>query len=261
MAGAGPAGGWRGFPGADRMVDSDDRAPGLSAAELERAFSLFTQASAELSAAYATLELHGYRVLEAIDGESALDLLRRERVGLVVSDVQMQPMDGHVLLAAVKREYPHMPVVLMTAYGMIDRAVSAIRAGAANYLSKPFEPERLLGEVTCHLLPAYPPGDDELIAENPATRRVVDLARRVAPTDATVLITGESGTGKEVFARFIHRQSPRAARPFVAINCAAIPENLLEATLFGYEKGAYTGAAQARAGKFEQAQGGTLLLD
>jgi two-component system response regulator FlrC len=209
----------------------------------------------------ATLELHGYRVLEAVDGESALDLLRRERVGLVVSDVQMQPMDGHALLAAVKREYPHMPVVLMTAYGMIDRAVSAIRAGAANYLSKPFEPERLLEEVTCHLLPAYPPGDDDLIAEDPATRRVVDLARRVAPTDATVLITGESGTGKEVFARFIHRQSPRAARPFVAINCAAIPENLLEATLFGYEKGAYTGATQAQAGKFEQAQGGTLLLD
>jgi len=216
----------------------------------------------------ATLQLNGYRVIEAIDGESALVALARERVGLLISDVQMKPMDGHALLARAHNEYPEVPVILMTAYGMIDKAVSAIRAGAVNYLTKPFEPGRLLEEVACHMRPAPAEararrGDnnDGVIAHNPATLAVLDLARRVSGTDATVLVTGESGTGKEVFARYIHRHSARAQAPFVAINCAAIPENLLEATLFGYEKGAFTGASQATAGKFEQAQGGTLLLD
>ncbi|MBY0439093.1 MAG: sigma-54 dependent transcriptional regulator [Burkholderiales bacterium] len=216
----------------------------------------------------ATLQLNGYTVIEAIDGESALAALARDPVGLLISDVQMKPMDGHALLARARSEYPDVPVILMTAYGMIDKAVSAIRAGAVNYLTKPFEPGRLLEEVACHMRPAPSapgrsrrPGTDGVVARDPATRGVLELARRVSATDATVLITGESGTGKEVFARFIHRHSGRAAAPFVAINCAAIPENLLEATLFGYEKGAFTGASQATAGKFEQAQGGTLLLD
>jgi two-component system response regulator FlrC len=180
----------------------------------------------------------------------------------------MKPMDGHALLARARAEHPDVPVILMTAYGMIDKAVSAIRAGAVNYMTKPFEPARLLEEVACHMRPAVPDArtrrsaaDDAVIAEDPATLTVLELARRVGPTDATVLITGESGTGKEVFARFIHRHSARARAPFIAINCAAIPENLLEATLFGYEKGAFTGASQSTAGKFEQAQGGTLLLD
>jgi two-component system response regulator FlrC len=143
-----------------------------------------------------------------------------------------------------------------------------MRAGAVNYLTKPFEPGRLLEEVACHMRPAPAAagrqrrvGGDGVVAHDPSTRAVLELARRVSATDATVLITGESGTGKEVFARFIHRHSSRSAAPFVAINCAAIPENLLEATLFGYEKGAFTGASQATPGKFEQAQGGTLLLD
>ena len=216
----------------------------------------------------ATLQLNGYTVIEAIDGESALVALAREPVGLLISDVQMKPMDGHALLARARSEYPDVPVILMTAYGMIDKAVSAIRAGAVNYLTKPFEPGRLLEEVACHMRPAPAArprrsgaGGDGVVARDPSTRAVLELARRVSSTDATVLITGESGTGKEVFARFIHRHSGRAAAPFVAINCAAIPENLLEATLFGYEKGAFTGASQATAGKFEQAQGGTLLLD
>jgi two-component system response regulator FlrC len=215
-----------------------------------------------------TLQLNGYTVLEAIDGESALLVLAREPVGLLISDVQMKPMDGHALLARARSEHPDVPVILMTAYGMIDKAVSAIRAGAVNYLTKPFEPQRLLEEVACHMRPAPSEpgrprraGNDGVVAGDPATRAVLELARRVSATDATVLITGESGTGKEVFARFIHRHSSRASAPFVAINCAAIPENLLEATLFGYEKGAFTGASQATAGKFEQAQGGTLLLD
>ena len=208
-----------------------------------------------------TLELSGYEVLEAADGAAALQLLEGRRVGLVVSDVQMKPMDGEQLLREIKRRWPDVPVLLMTAYGMIERAVEAMRAGACNYLPKPFEPEALVAEVARWMLPAPVERQDEAIARDPASQRLLELARRVAGSEATVLITGESGVGKEVLARFVHRHSPRAAGPFVAINCAAIPENLLEATLFGYEKGAFTGASAPHAGKFEQAQGGTLLLD
>jgi two-component system response regulator FlrC len=200
-------------------------------------------------------------VIVATDGEAALALLEKTRVGIVVTDVQMQPMDGERLLREIKLRYPAIPVLLMTAYGEIDRAVEAMRAGACNYLAKPFGPDDLVSEVARWMLPAALGDEGEVVAEDPATREALDLARRVASTDATVLLTGESGVGKEVFARFIHRHSARAVRPFVAINCAAIPENLLEATLFGYEKGSFTGAQQAHAGKFEQAQGGTLLLD
>ena len=208
-----------------------------------------------------TLELSGYRVIEATDGSQALERIEQERVGIVVTDVQMEPMDGEHLLREVKRRYASLPVLLMTAYGEIDRAVAAMRAGACNYLAKPFEPDQLVSEVARWMRPAAFDRDGEVIAEDPATRNVLELAGRVAQTDATVLLTGESGVGKEVFARYIHRNSQRARHPFVAINCAAIPENLLEATLFGYEKGSFTGAAQQHAGKFEQAQGGTLLLD
>ena len=208
-----------------------------------------------------TLELAGYEVIATADGEAALAALERARVGMIVSDVQMKPMDGHGLLAAVKVRQPHIPVLLMTAYGVIDQAVAAMRAGACNYITKPFEPEALVAQVVRHMLPAAWGESDTVVAEDAATRDTLELAGRVAATDATVLITGESGTGKEVLARTIHRLSPRADRPFVAINCAAIPENLLESTLFGYEKGAFTGALNATPGKFEQADGGTLLLD
>ncbi len=208
-----------------------------------------------------TLELSGYDVLEAAEGEAALRVLEAKRVGIVVSDVQMKPMDGETLLREVKRRWPALPVLLMTAYGMIERAVEAMRAGACNYLPKPFAPGALVAEVARWMLPASSDADEEQVAEDTASRALLELARRVAASEATVLITGESGVGKEVLARFIHRRSTRAAKPFVAINCAAIPENLLEATLFGYEKGAFTGAQTAHAGKFEQAQGGTLLLD
>ncbi len=208
-----------------------------------------------------TLALSGYEAVSAADGVIALEMLRRRTVGLVVTDVQMQPMDGHTLLLEIKRAYPHLPVLLMTAYGMIDKAVEAMRAGACHYLTKPFEPDTLLAEVVRYMLPAPADGAVEMIAEDVRSRELFALAQRVAATVATVMITGESGTGKEVVARFIHRFSPHADGPFVAINCAAIPENLLEATLFGYEKGAFTGALQSQPGKFEQAQGGTLLLD
>jgi two-component system response regulator FlrC len=208
-----------------------------------------------------TLTLAGHQVLTAEEGTAALTVLSRHKVGLVISDVQMQPMDGHQLLKEIKTSYPNVPVLLMTAYGMIEKAVDAMRCGACNYLVKPFEAEKLLAEVARHMQPV-PSGDDtDVVAEDPRTVALLELAKRVAFTSATVLITGESGTGKEVLARFLHRNSPRHDHAFVAINCAAIPENLLESTLFGYEKGAFTGASQSQAGKFEQAEGGTLLLD
>jgi two-component system response regulator FlrC len=208
-----------------------------------------------------TLELSGYEVVEAADGQQALGLLEAQRVGIVVTDVQMKPMDGETLLREIKQRWPALPVLLMTAYGMIERAVEAMRLGACNYLPKPFEPQALVAEVQRWMLPAAYDESDQVVAEDPASLRVLELARRVAASDATVLITGESGVGKEVLARFLHRHSPRAGKPFVAINCAAIPDNLLEATLFGYERGSFTGASQSHAGKFEQAQAGTLLLD
>ncbi|MDC7704564.1 sigma-54-dependent transcriptional regulator [Vogesella indigofera] len=207
-----------------------------------------------------TLVLSGYAVLEAADGQSALQVLRDNAVGLVVSDAQMQPMDGYTLFQQVKATYPALPFVLMTAYGVIERAIDLLRAGASHYLLKPFEPQQLIAEVEKYLLPE-PEGDAELLAYSAPMKRLLAIARQVAPSDASVLISGPSGAGKEVLARFIHRHSRRSAAPFVAVNCAAIPDNLLESTLFGHEKGAFTGAANVLPGKFEQAQGGTILLD
>jgi two-component system, response regulator FlrC len=174
--------------------------------------------------------------------------------------VRMQPMDGQALLRHIKERRPELPVLMMTAYGTIQDAVDAMRLGAADYLVKPFEAAQLVDKVS-RFLPAQEFADDEPVAVDPRMKDVLGVAARVADNDVTVLITGESGTGKEVLARYIHRHSKRAAQPFVAINCAAIPDNMLEATLFGYEKGAFTGAYNATPGKFEQAQGGTLLLD
>ncbi|HFC52952.1 MAG TPA: sigma-54-dependent Fis family transcriptional regulator [Gammaproteobacteria bacterium] len=207
-----------------------------------------------------TLQLGGFRVHTAASGSAALSLLERERVGMVISDVQMEPMDGQVLLGRIKERYPDLPVLLMTAYGTIQKAVAAMRQGAADYLVKPFEAEVLVSAVARYL-GSGSSGQMDLVGEDRRTRELRELARRVATSNATVLITGESGTGKEVLARYLHRHSARAEQPFVAVNCAAIPDNMLEATLFGYEKGAFTGAYQAAPGKFEQAQGGTLLLD
>jgi two-component system response regulator FlrC len=206
-----------------------------------------------------TLETAGHKVVAVGDGPSALAALGRDAFSLVVSDLRMDPMNGLELLEAVRAAHPQLPVMLMTAYGDVGTAVAAMRSGACDFLLKPFEPAVLLEQVRRYA--ARPPEEADMVAEDARTREVLVLAQRVAETDATVLLTGESGTGKEVFARFIHRNSQRADKPFVAINCAAIPENLLEATLFGYEKGAFTGAATAQAGKFEQADGGTLLLD
>ncbi|HLW22951.1 MAG TPA: sigma-54 dependent transcriptional regulator [Steroidobacteraceae bacterium] len=206
-----------------------------------------------------TLRAAGLEVLEAADAAAALGLIEAREVALVISDVQMPGASGHDLLVSLKRLRPDLPVVLMTAYATVVHAVSAMRLGATDYIVKPFDAQALIELARRQLANRVCP--HELIAEDRESKRIAALAQRLAQTDATVLITGESGTGKEVYARFIRDRSARAERPFVAINCAAIPENMLEATLFGYEKGAFTGATAAHAGKFEQAQGGTLLLD
>ncbi len=206
-----------------------------------------------------TLDLAGYPVASARSGREALDIISRQDISMVISDVQMKPMDGHLLLEQIRQHRPEIPVLLMTAYGSIQNAVAAIQHGAVDYLVKPFEAEVLVNMVARYI--RNEPADTEMVAVDEKTRSIAVLASRVAGTDVTVMISGESGTGKEVLARYLHDHSPRAAAPFVAINCAAIPENMLEATLFGYEKGAFTGAYHACPGKFEQAQGGTLLLD
>lgn len=207
-----------------------------------------------------TLELAGRAHVAVDGGEAALRVLETQAFSIVVSDVRMMPMDGITLLKEIRARLPHLPVVLMTAYAEVDKAVDAMRSGACDFLLKPFEPKALLAQINKCEVQATDDGAG-VVAIDPVSRDLFAIARRVAQTDATVLLTGESGVGKEVVARFIHRQSARRAGPFVAINCAAIPDSLLEATLFGYEKGAFTGAQQAQAGKFEQAQDGTLLLD
>ena len=206
-----------------------------------------------------TLRAAGLTALAAADAPSALQLLAGEDIGLVISDVHMPGANGYELLSSIKRLRPYLPVVLMTAYGTVAQAVAAMREGATDYIVKPFDAQALIDMAQRQLAARVTP--NELIASDPESKRLVGLARKIAENDATVLITGESGTGKEVYARFIRDNSLRADKPFVAINCAAIPENMLEAGLFGYEKGAFTGALAAHAGKFEQAQGGTLLLD
>ncbi|WP_350298145.1 sigma-54-dependent transcriptional regulator [Pseudomonas putida] len=207
-----------------------------------------------------TLEIGGFAYQAVGSAEEALEAVLDDVFSLVVSDVNMPGMDGHQLLSQLRRQQPQLPVLLMTAHAAVERAVEAMRQGAADYLVKPFEPKALLNLVERHAAGRVT-GEEGPVACEPASRQLLELAARVARSDSTVLISGESGTGKEVLARYIHQQSPRAAQPFVAINCAAIPDNMLEATLFGHEKGAFTGAIAAQAGKFEQAEGGTLLLD
>jgi two-component system, response regulator FlrC len=215
-----------------------------------------------------TLVTAGFNVLAASDGGEALEVLGETTVDLVVSDIQMQPVDGRELLRRLRGKSEAPPVLLMTAFGTIDQAVAAMRDGAVDYLVKPFEAEELERRVARYVRPAAQASSSAVpelhgspIAEDPRSRALLDLAGRVAHSDVTVLLTGESGTGKEVYARFIHASSKRRVGPFVAVNCAAIPEQMLEALLFGHEKGAFTGAQARSTGKFVQANGGTILLD
>lgn len=208
-----------------------------------------------------TLHEAACHVVAAENAETALKILATQHVDLVCSDVNMPGMNGITLLEKIQRGYPSLPVILMTAYGSIEHSVSAMHKGASDYLVKPFRAEIFVAVISKYLNDHSDQSDLAPVAEEASSRHLLKLAKKVAITDATVLVTGESGTGKEVLARFIHSSSTRKNAPFVAINCAAIPENMLEATLFGYEKGAFTGAHMSREGKFELANGGTLLLD
>lgn len=207
-----------------------------------------------------TLQLGDFEVLSVDNGLSALAVLGDEDISLVFSDIRMDGMDGYALLQRLRALKPHLPVVLMTAYGTIEQAVSAMKDGAVDYIVKPFEASLLL-EKAQRYLNVDASSEDDFVAEDAQTQKIKRLAQKVAVSDASVMITGESGTGKEVLARYLHQQSGRSQGPFIAINCAAIPETMLEATLFGYEKGAFTGAVKSMPGKFEQAQKGTLFLD
>ncbi|WP_445397100.1 sigma-54-dependent transcriptional regulator [Zobellella sp. An-6] len=207
-----------------------------------------------------TLLLAGYDSAAVDSAEAAMAWLRERAAQMVITDVQMAGMDGLGLLGWLNGRFPGLPVLLITAHAQVAGAVAAMRAGAVDYLAKPFTPDVLLGVVSRHVRPPQEENGDPVVGD-PRSIQLLQLATRVAESGASVMISGPSGTGKEVLARFIHRHSDRVAGPFVAINCAAIPDNMLEATLFGYEKGAFTGAVQACPGKFEQAQGGTLLLD
>lgn len=209
-----------------------------------------------------TLQLAGMNYIEADCAENALLQLEKRQVDIIVSDVNMPGMDGHELLRQVKSKAPGLPMMLITAYGQIKMAVEAMQSGAADYLVKPFEPKVLIQSIT-RVLGQNKDNerDDQPVAEDQFSKQFFQVAKKVAESESTVMISGESGTGKEVLARYIHDHSPRKNKPFVAINCAAIPENMLEAMLFGHEKGAFTGAYASAPGKFEQANGGTLLLD
>jgi DNA-binding NtrC family response regulator len=212
-----------------------------------------------------TLRRAGYATSEAGSGPDALGLFSKGSYDLVVSDIRMPEMDGIELLSHLRATNPDVPVVMVTAFGTIGDAVEAMKRGAADYLLKPFSPD-YLEEVVARLLgrreePAEAGERYRIVTADAQMKRLLNYMRKAADSDATVLIQAESGTGKELAARFIHANSPRSNREFIAVNCAAVPENLLESELFGYEKGAFTGAASAKEGKFELADGGTLLLD
>ncbi len=226
------------------------------------------------------LALDGFVCVLAADGKEGLALLEREVFDACVIDLRMPGMDGLELLGRIRESGPGIPVIMMSAHGEIHDAVAAMKLGASDYLVKPFDPTELALRLEktiadsrlirmAHVGLALEAGEDQpgssgraaWLGDDPAMASVRDLVRRVAPATSTVLITGESGTGKEVVAREIHRLSPRAAGPFVPVNVGALPETLLESELFGYEKGAFTGADARKSGLFELAHGGTLFLD
>ena len=220
----------------------------------------------------ALLERDGFRTLEAPDGGAALELLAREPVDAILTDLRMPKMNGLELLEAVRRMHSEIPVVMLTAHGTVGSAVEALKQGAFDYLTKPFDPDEIRQvmekAVSTRRLAAREarlPADEDpeplLSGHSVALAEVKHVIDRVAATPATVLITGESGTGKEIVARSLHRASTRKMGPFIKVNCAAIPEGLLESELFGYEKGAFTGAVGRKPGRFELADGGTLFLD
>jgi DNA-binding NtrC family response regulator len=220
----------------------------------------------------AAFDKQGWHALVAQDGREALKMLSEQAVDCVLTDVTMPGLSGYELQNEVKNLHPEVPVVIMTAYGTIPQAVAAIRNGAFEYVTKPFDLDALKKVIASAMRPSDEPKTARtgkpkakpgisFIAESPIMKEIEELAIQVADSRSTVLITGESGTGKEVIAKLIHAHSNRADKAFVAISCAALPETLLEAELFGHEKGAFTGADHAKAGRFELANNGTLFLD
>lgn len=221
------------------------------------------------------LKANGYEVESARDGASALEVVRAGGADIVVTDLRMQPMDGLALFREIKALDDSIPVILLTAYASVETAIDAMKSGIFDYLTKPFKVDEMLEclkraeekvrtSASVAATAAVAPlryRFESFIASSPAMNEVCETIAKVAPTAATVLINGESGTGKEVVARAIHKSSSRAGKPWVAVNCAAIPENLLESEMFGHVKGAFTGAIADKEGLFEAANGGTLFLD
>ena len=207
----------------------------------------------------------GWRSRWASSGAQALSDIQSQAVDLVITDLRMDGMNGLELLGRVRSDYPDVPVVVLTAHGTVPLAVEAMKTGAADFLLKPFDREEVLFTVRKVLAqaaaPVAPAGKGQLLGSSKPMQEVLDLLRRVAPGTSTVLLRGESGVGKELAARALHDLSPRRDKPFVAVHCAALPETLLESELFGYEKGAFTGAASRKPGRVELAAGGTLFFD
>jgi len=220
----------------------------------------------------AMLKRDGYEVTTAADGEQALAVLQKTPVHVVVTDMVMPKVGGMELLKRVGADYPDVPVILITAHGTVDSAVTALKAGAFDYITKPFEQDELRKVIAkasrAHDLErqnvhegAVEADRPPLVGEAPAMKLIYDMVARVADSPSTVLITGESGTGKELIAKALHRGSSRRDKPLIKVNCAAIPKDLVESELFGYERGAFTGAVGSKPGRFELADGGTLFLD
>jgi len=223
----------------------------------------------------AVLENEGYETLTAFSGHEALETLSDSDIDLVITDMKMPKMDGIALLEKIKEKDPELPVILMTAHGTVEKAVEAMQKGAYNYILKPFDNERMILYVkkasaiyqvikeNRHLRNTVESrfSFDNIIGKSKAMQDIFTIIRKIGPASATVLIEGESGTGKELVAKAIHFNSSRREKPFIAVNCSALAENLLESELFGHEKGAFTGAVSMKKGRFELADGGTLFLD
>ncbi|MGP2542056.1 two-component system response regulator GlrR [Yersinia sp. 2541 StPb PI] len=211
------------------------------------------------------LTSEGFNVTTAESGQEALRLLMREKIDLVISDLRMDEMDGMALFVEIQKHQPGMPVIILTAHGSIPDAVAATQQGVFSFLTKPVDRDALYKAIDAALELSIPAGDDtwreEIVTRSPVMLRLLEQAKMVAQSDVSVLIIGQSGTGKEVLAQAIHAASPRAKKAFIAINCGALPEQLLESELFGHAKGAFTGAVSSREGLFQAAEGGTLFLD